>query len=263
MSGWIKLHRSIKENWIYDNPEYLKAWITILMDVNHKGNKVLLGAELVDCPRGSSLNSLSTWASKFGHTWTIRKVRTFLKLLENDKMIDRQGLSKTTRLSVCNYGTYQDTCQANDTQSDRQMTNRRQTDVNKQEGKELKEREELKEELPVFVSEKLWNEFKEMRRDEKKPLSSQRKIDGQLKLLKIYEGNRKGAANRSLEIATIRCWIGLVEPKESDYPKKSYSDLEHIESIDVYVDREKLLVFDANGATSIKYAFFDGRVGLV
>ena len=45
--------------------------------------------------------------------------------------------------------------------------------------------------------------------------------------------------------------------------KKTYKDLELIESISCYVDREKQLVFESDGSKSTKYAFFDGQVSLV
>ena len=103
MSGWIKLHRSITNNWVYDNPEYFRAWIAMLLEVNHKDRKILIGSDLIECPRGSSLNSLQTWVKLLGKDWTMRKIRTFFQLLEKDGMIDKQGLRKTTRLSICNY----------------------------------------------------------------------------------------------------------------------------------------------------------------
>ena len=159
MSGWIKLHRQIKDHWIYENPDYLKAWITILLEVNHADKKVLIGSELIQCKRGSSLNSLATWASLFGSNWTIRKARTFLDLLAQDKIIDKQGLRKTTRLTICKYDTYQSSCQADDTQTATQTTSRRQADDNKQECKELKRTiGERKEEFRELTKKK-WSDL--------------------------------------------------------------------------------------------------------
>lgn len=45
--------------------------------------------------------------------------------------------------------------------------------------------------------------------------------------------------------------------------KKTYKDFDHIESIGVYADREKQIVYDANGTVSNKYAFFDGQVSTI
>ena len=117
MSGWIKLHRKIICHWIFQKPEYLHAWITILLKVNHSDKKVLIQGELIECNRGQSLNSLATWTGLFGRGWTMQKTRTFLKLLKNDAMINMEGLRKTTRLTVCNYDSYQDEQHTNNTQT--------------------------------------------------------------------------------------------------------------------------------------------------
>jgi len=117
--GWILIHRKIKDNWIWDDPVYLKAWLTILLEVNHEYKKVNYQGEFIACKRGQSVLSLQGWANAFGKKWTIQKVRTFFKLLQKDLMIETKGLRKTTRLTVCNYDTYQDSQQTDNTQPTR------------------------------------------------------------------------------------------------------------------------------------------------
>ena len=126
-NGWIKIYRQIQKHWIWDNPDYLKAWIAILITVNHEDNKVLIHGELFNCGRGESLLSLANWAKTFGKGWTIQRTRTFFNLLEKDKMINTEGCRKTTRLNVCNYDSYQEVQQTNN----RQTTGKQQAD-NKQ-----------------------------------------------------------------------------------------------------------------------------------
>lgn len=143
MDGWIKLHRQIKEHWIWQNPEYLKAWLTILIMVNHEEKKILIHGEVVVCSRGQSILSLSNWAKLFGGKWSIQRIRTFFNLLENDSMITSEGLRKTTRVTVCNYDTYQESQQTNNKQttSKQQATNKQLTtnkkDKEREEGKEI------------------------------------------------------------------------------------------------------------------------------
>ena len=119
--GWIKIHRQIQNHWIWDNPDYLKAWIAILMTVNHDEKKIIIHGELFECGRGESFLSLSNWTKTFGKGWTMRKTRTFFELLKNDLMIDTKGCRKTTHLKVCNYDSYQEhptsKRQANDKQT--------------------------------------------------------------------------------------------------------------------------------------------------
>lgn len=122
MSGWIKIYRDINTHWIWDDPVYFRAWITILLSVNHEDKTAIIEKELIECKRGQCLYSLNGWAKAFGKGWTIQKTRTFFNLLQNDKMIVTEGLRKTTRLTVCNYENYQNGQQAdNNLTTDRQQ----------------------------------------------------------------------------------------------------------------------------------------------
>ncbi len=129
MQGWIKLQRKIRNNWIFDNAEYLRAWILILIEANHKPKKTLIKGKLIQCKEGQSLNSLETWGRIFGN-WSKSKVSRFLKLLESDGMIKLENEKVTTRLSVCNYSTYQES------QNDKRTDTERRRDTNKNEKNE-------------------------------------------------------------------------------------------------------------------------------
>ena len=149
-NSWIKITRGIQKHWVYQNPLYLKAWITILLNVNFKDSKTLIETDLIECKRGESIHSLNTWSKLLGKGWTIQKVRTFFKLLEKDQMIITKGLRKTTRLSVCNYDTYQNEQQtANRQLTDSQQAANRQL-TTREEGKERKEGKEEQKDCKRF-----------------------------------------------------------------------------------------------------------------
>ena len=140
MEGWIKIHRQIREHWIWDDPMYLKAWIGILISVNHEDRKVLIEGELIECNRGQSLLSLTGWSKLFGKKWTIQRVRTFFELLKRDQMIITEGLRKTTRVTVCKYDEYQIEQQTKNKQrTKRQQPDNNQITTNKNEKNEKKE----------------------------------------------------------------------------------------------------------------------------
>lgn len=105
--GFITLDREIMTHWIWDNPIYYKAWTQILMTVNYKPEKSLIKGQLFECERGQKLYSLNTWVSVLGKDWSLQRLRTFFNLLSKCEMIELENLSKTTRLTVCNYNTYQ------------------------------------------------------------------------------------------------------------------------------------------------------------
>lgn len=104
--GFILLHRSIVDHWIWQDSIKLKWWLDILIQCNHSPQQVNIGYQLLLCERGQSLFSLGTWASRW--RVDINTVRRFFKLLQDDKMIITENLSKTTRLTVCNYDAYND-----------------------------------------------------------------------------------------------------------------------------------------------------------
>jgi hypothetical protein len=121
MEGWIKLHRSSFDHWLYKTKKpksRREAWEDMLMLVNYDHKKILIRGQLYDCDRGQALFSLDTWADQFN--WSIQMVRTFFILLEKDQMITIEGLQYTTRLTVCNYDKYQG--EATDEQQTKQQT---------------------------------------------------------------------------------------------------------------------------------------------
>lgn len=117
--GWISLHRKIRDHWIWKDPVKLKWWIDILMEVNHSDNMANLGNQLIECKRGQSVMSLSSWAKRWGVTKD--KARNFFVLLERDNMITRENVVKSTRITVCNYNSYQDVSHASQTQAKRKL----------------------------------------------------------------------------------------------------------------------------------------------
>jgi len=118
MEGWIKTHRKIQEHWIYKEHRVFskfEAWTDILLNVNHCEAKVFIKGTLFTVKRGDSINSLETWSKRWN--WTKSKVRRFLELLQSDEMIVIKNEHKTTRLTVCNYDSYQDKRNADETQT--------------------------------------------------------------------------------------------------------------------------------------------------
>lgn len=119
MSGWISIHRKIKDNWIWEDKPFSKgqAWIDILLMVNHEYKKIPLGNELVEVKRGSRVTSIRQLCDRWG--WSNTKVRGFLKLLEEEKMLIVKSDSKKTTLTVVNYNDYQ---VAKDSENDTETT---------------------------------------------------------------------------------------------------------------------------------------------
>lgn len=146
--GWIKLHRSCLDHWLYTEYRPLtrrEAWETILFTVNYEDGKLLIKGQVYECKRGQSLLSIQSWAEKF--VWSVKQVRTFFTLLEKDEMIITEGLQYTTRLTVCKYDNYQGDVLA----KGKPKASQRQTDGKPRATiKENKEEEEFKKEEEIY-----------------------------------------------------------------------------------------------------------------
>jgi hypothetical protein len=108
MSGWIKIHRSITNHWLYSEKRVyskLEAWYDMLIAVNYSDSKTLIKGKLYEVKRGQSIMSLDSWAKRWN--WDKSKVRRFLNTLQSDNMIELKSDTITTQLTICNYESYQ------------------------------------------------------------------------------------------------------------------------------------------------------------
>jgi hypothetical protein len=123
--GWITLHRRIQTHWIWskDKPfDIRSAWLDMLLMANHKDNKFPLGSEMVFVPRGSFVTSERKLGERW--QWSNTKVRSFLKLLENDEMILKKNDSKKSTITIVNYSIYQD-IESTETSEEKQLESSR------------------------------------------------------------------------------------------------------------------------------------------
>ena len=145
MSGWIKIDRKIQEHWIFNDSWKFRNWIDLILMVNHRDNKVELNGTLFNCKRGETLRSLQTLATRWRCSKS--KVRRFLELLQKEDMIRLKNETKTTRITICKYDTYQ----IPDTAVKRKRnTDETQTNLNKNEKNE-KKKKTFKKNLDMFV----------------------------------------------------------------------------------------------------------------
>ncbi|MCY8971474.1 Replication protein O [Bacillus atrophaeus] len=109
MIGWIKLHRSVQDHWIYQEKRKFskyEAWLDLLMMASHKDNKFVLGNELYEVKRGQFISSIRKLGERW--SWSNTKVTQFLDLLRKDEMIDFKKDTKKTLITIVNYGVYHD-----------------------------------------------------------------------------------------------------------------------------------------------------------
>jgi hypothetical protein len=129
MSGWITLHRKIREHWVWENPDYLRAWLDMLIMANYRDKKWVVSNKIVQVKRGDIATSLVELSKRWG--WSRDKVRRFLTALEQDSMVHRKSTPLYTHLSICNYETYQDEKNSNKTANDTTNKTANKTQLNK------------------------------------------------------------------------------------------------------------------------------------
>ena len=106
MSGWIKLHRNIKQHWIFEDAEYFKAWITLLLMASYDHTSHKVRNKLQKVKRGEFFTTERELSTNWN--WSKTKVRTFLELLQSDNMIKTDVSEKKTKIFIVNYTNYQD-----------------------------------------------------------------------------------------------------------------------------------------------------------
>lgn len=108
MEGWISLYRKIQEHWIWKSTEPFdkrSAWLSLLFKANHKDTKVMFDGKPIEVKRGSFITSELKLANEW--KWGRKKVRTFLKRLEDDRMLSKSSTTKYTAISIENWDLYQ------------------------------------------------------------------------------------------------------------------------------------------------------------
>ena len=102
--GWVSIHRKILKNPILKmNRSYsrFEAWIYLLLRATYNNQKVVLGSDIYELKSGEILTSQKKLCKQF--KWGNSRLRTFLKLLQKDGMINVKTNSKLTHLTILNY----------------------------------------------------------------------------------------------------------------------------------------------------------------
>lgn len=106
--GYIKLYRSVRDNWIWDDKPFSRgqAWIDIIMSASHCDTKMMFNGSLITVKRGACITSIRKLAEKWG--WSLEKTVKFLNELKKDGMITKDSNRSRTLITVEKYSDYQD-----------------------------------------------------------------------------------------------------------------------------------------------------------
>jgi hypothetical protein len=109
MTGWVKISRDVFDHPIFAPGEMTEreAWLWLIARAAWKDTKHRAGGELIDVPRGALFCTLRELCRE----WRWRsdtRVRSFLDLLERERMIERSASAGKTQITICNYAAFQD-----------------------------------------------------------------------------------------------------------------------------------------------------------
>ncbi|CAG22436.1 hypothetical protein [Photobacterium profundum] len=111
MSGWVKIHRSLREHFLYsfDEPDKSLAWIDLLLSASYEDSKVMVKGRVVCVSRGQFFTSQSALQKRWGMSQN--KVKRFLRMLEAEQMVIVEANVLYTIITICNYSDFQDSDQ--------------------------------------------------------------------------------------------------------------------------------------------------------
>lgn len=186
--GWISVHRSLLDHHLWVGEKFTKgqAWLDLMLNANHKENKVMIKGRLIVVARGEQIRSKVTLAKTW--RWNERTVTKFLELLKSDGMITVESTELTTHISICNYDTFQNdarkstehntqhtTEQSTEGVQSRVQTNNNNNNANNEDNdnkkpvpaKKKKQQEIIVVEYPDALNKKAWLMWIDHRREAK------------------------------------------------------------------------------------------------
>jgi len=111
----------------------------MLLCANHSEQQVIIQGVIYTVKPGESLHSLETWSKRWN--WSKSKVKRFFDTLTKELMIVTTNEIKTTRVTICNYASYQVERNADETRTRRKRNaDETQTEPNKNDKNENNEK---------------------------------------------------------------------------------------------------------------------------
>lgn len=251
--GWIKLHRQLLDCWIWRvNEPFDKrsAWVDLLLTANHSDTKLLFNGEIITITRGQILTSVRQLSAKWN--WSVNRTYRFLKMLENENMVQKENNDNRTLLTIVNYSVFQFSENSNGNtnehtngnssgNTDRTLTETPTETVTEhiQECKECNNDKELKNDKNIkekditnVISKKksyypddelldeAFNEYVTMRKRIKKPICTDKALHRAMNTLENLSGGDNDLAVKILNQSVDHCWQGLFGLKEDNSNKQ-------------------------------------------
>lgn len=242
------LDRQLLDCWIWQANEPFdkrSAWVDLLLTANHSDTKLLFNGEIITITRGQILTSVRQLSAKWN--WSVNRTYRFLKMLENENMVQKESNDNRTLLTIVNYSVFQFSENSNGNtnehangNTDRTLTEAPTETVTEhiQECKECNNDKESKndksteKDITSVISKKksyypddelldeAFNEYLTMRKRIKKPICTDKALHRAMNTLEKLSGGDNDLAVKILNQSVDHCWQGLFELKEDNSNKQ-------------------------------------------
>jgi len=106
MNGWVQMHRSIMEHWIWQDMRHGYRWMELTMLATWKPIEVFYRSNFIELKRGQLLTSFRALARRWKTNH--RVVSSFIKMLEKAGMVECDRSNKHwIIITITNYDKYQ------------------------------------------------------------------------------------------------------------------------------------------------------------
>lgn len=129
-NGWIKLHRELKENPIYQESKAVHCWIECLLRARHKTKEVYLKRKKIKLLPGMFVMGREEFGKSIGMSGSTAWY--WLQRFESERMVDIKKTTKGSIVTVSKWNNYQQV-------DNKKTTKKQQKNTNKKEKKEKKE----------------------------------------------------------------------------------------------------------------------------
>lgn len=137
MSGWIKIHRQLKEKAYYKDSEFIHLWLHLLLCANHANGEYLNGYEIIKLKKGQFVTGRKKLSLETGISES--KIERILKVFESEQQIEQQTNSRNRVISILSWDKYQQTEQQTDSKwtASEQQVDTNNNDNNKKNDKKI------------------------------------------------------------------------------------------------------------------------------
>lgn len=143
--GYFAVDRQLFNHWLWEQKPFSEgqAWIDLIGLANFEDSKTPYKGKIITCKRGTVYRSISYLAERWG--WSRDRARRFLKLLEEDEMIQLNATTNNTTITLVNYDFFQGSA-TTDKSTNRQRVSQRIDSEQYKERRRIKKNEEGEEE---------------------------------------------------------------------------------------------------------------------